>query len=176
MLIEESSQLPLRECRIGGADRIDHDQVDAPVAFVGDDVGISEVRLLRLNGDVHRLEGRDRLRLSALGDLEIVLSEAAHRFTLVIGDDGIDLNRAHAGTEGGDRFLRRRSRLLGFRSLRRCLSSPAGCLPAATGPLPGDENGSRGDNRKDEETKWPHILSRYCTDERRTNWRAKLRL
>ena len=39
-------------------------------------------------------------------DFEVVLGQSADWIAVLVGDDRIDLNRAHASAERGNRFLR----------------------------------------------------------------------
>ena len=105
VILEEPSQDPFRVHPVLGTDVVEDDEVDAPITFVGDDVGVGKVRWLPLDRDVNGFERGDGLRLPFFDDFEVVGRQPPHRIAAFVGDDGIDLNRADPSPKRGGGLL-----------------------------------------------------------------------
>ncbi len=115
--LDELSRRNLDARRLRKADVLvvedDHEYASVELLAVAphigfDRLGLVERRIELLDRDINQRSDRYLLRFSLLEHLEIVLRQVADEVSLLIGDDGVDLDVVDLDLEGDRRLLWRR--------------------------------------------------------------------
>ena len=105
-------ELHARRPREAGVEIVEHQDEHPAVEFLAvaadiglDRLGLIERRIEFLDRDVDERDDRDRLRLAAFQNLEVVLGQAADEVALLVGDAGVDLDVVDLDLEGNRRLV-----------------------------------------------------------------------